>query len=465
MKRLLGLVLCFVLLLGMFATGVSAQERNLCENFEVIEWFEACYNNGLENEYGFSEKIIHRYVSNSLIQSNEYSNEGGFIYVPSSDYENEVNFWFNTSSTTINNIRSLYYSDGELVTESTDSPVFNGSKYVIPITNVMSDKQVYFLEGYIERGDKYEVYLNLRKLENQKPEGTEGKDYFEEQLPEKTLYYTPTQEWMKYTVTYINSQIKYYSAVKVAGLPDGIIKPGDAVTSTPEDTSSTESDTSETSSGLASISSSTSSGVTSSKEENSVPSVIQVNTVAKISGVELKAAEGVFPENTAFSITLIEDGIAYDTAKSALDGKANRFTAYNIAAANAGMAVQPNGTVTAVFSIPEGYEITKLAVIHISDDGKTEELHSIVDKKTHTITAEIPHFSIFVVAEMMNETNVTVKEDNTGLIVLVIVLIVLLLAGVGFLVWFFIFYRKKAKKPVAKRSEPEENDDDMIIFP
>ena len=129
------------------------------------------------------------------------------------------------------------------------------------------------------------------------------------------------------------------------------------------------------------------------------------------------------------------------------------------------MAVQPNGTVTAVFSIPEGYEITKLAVIHISDDGKTEELHSIVDKKTHTITAEISHFSTFVVAEMMNETNVTVKEDNTGLIVLVIVLIVLLLAGVGFLVWFFVFYRKKTKKPVAKRSEPEENDDDMIIFP
>lgn len=465
MKKLLSILLCFVMIFGLFVTTVSAQGKNLCEEFSTVEWFEACFNiPETDNSSFFNEKIIYNFLCNRITHDEEYSKKytftGNFAQVPEAEFEEILTKNFNISSTTVSKIRALKIDKTNFELSGDGTPVYNDGLYTILFAGGRSFEKEYFLEGYIERDDKYDVYLNLRNKVTTKPEGVEGKDFFEENYMGDTLYYTPTSNWIKYTVTYSNSHIKYYSAVKLTGIPEDIIKPGDKVE---EDTSSNITSSEETSS--VDTSSVTSSGATSSEEENSTPSVIQVHTVAKVSGAELRAAKGVFPENTAFSISPVTEGIMYDTAKTALGATAQRFVAFNISAASNGMAVQPNGTVTAVFDIPEGYDIHKLAVIYVSENGNTEILSSTVDKKANTITAELPHFSTFVVAEMVNETNVDVKEGSkVGLIILIIILVILLLAGIAFLVWFFVFYRKKGT-PKKKPQPPEENDDDMLIFP
>lgn len=464
MKKLLSVLLCLVMMFGLLGLTASAQGKNLCEEFKTVEWFEACFNiPETDNSSFFNEKIIYNFLCNRITHDEAYSNKytftDNFAQVPEADFEEILNKNFSISSTTISKLKGLKLNDYEISSEGT--PVYNNGFYTVLYAGGRSFEKEYFLEGYIKRNDKYEVYLNFRNKVDTKPDGTEGEDYFVEDYMGETIYYTPSSNWLKYTVTYSNSQIKYYSAVKLTGIPEDIIKPNDKVA---DDTSSDATSSEETSS-VVDTSSATSSAVTSSEEESSTPSVIQVNTIAKISGAELRAAKGVFPENTAFSISPITEGIMYDTAKTALGATAQRFVAFNISAASNGMAIQPNGTVTAVFDIPEGYDIHKLAVIYVSDDGKTEILSSTVDKKAKTITAELPHFSTFVVAEMVNETNVDVKdESNVGLIVLIIVLIILLLAGIAFLVWFFVFYRKKGNQK-KKPQPPEENDDDMLIFP
>ena len=464
MKKLLSILLCLVMMFGLLGLTASAQGKNLCEEFKTVEWFEACFNiPETDNSSFFNEKIIYNFLCNRITHDEAYSNKytftDNFAQVPEADFEEILNKNFSISSTTISKLKGLKLNDYEISSEGT--PVYNNGFYTVLYAGGRSFEKEYFLEGYIKRNDKYEVYLNFRNKVDTKPDGTEGEDYFVEDYMGETIYYTPSSNWLKYTVTYSNSQIKYYSAVKLTGIPEDIIKPGDKV----EDDTSSDATSSEETSSVVDTSSATSSAVTSSEEESSTPSVIQVHTVAKVSGAELRAAKGVFPENTAFSISPVTEGIMYDTAKTALGATAQRFVAFNISAASNGMAVQPNGTVTAVFDIPEGYDIHKLAVIYVSDDGKTEILSSTVDKKAKTITAELPHFSTFVVAEMVNETNVDVKdESNVGLIVLIIVLIILLLAGIAFLVWFFVFYRKKGT-PKKKPQPPEENDDDMLIFP
>ena len=467
MKKLISCLLCVVLMFSLFTTYASAQKTNLCENFRIIEWFETCFNKGTKNNSSFGAEVIYNYVAHEITQSREYEFNNNITFVPEAEYEAFVNEWFKTSSSTFKNLQALKYDIVYGFPELTDSgtPVYSGGEYCVILAEPMGDQE-YYLDGYLPGTDKYFVYLNKRTITDQKPSGTENKDYFTVEREENTYYTVPTNEWMQYTVTYNNSKLKYVSTDKVTSVPEELIRPGDIIGSTSSITSSSTS-----SANVSSVASSSTSLVTSSsnasssREESSLPSVIEVKTIAKISGAELCAAEGVFPQNTAFSITRIDDGISYESVKSALDGRAKRFTAFNITAAYAGMPVQPNGTVTAIFEIPEGYEINKLAVIYISDDGKTEQFPSIVDKKANTITVELFHFSTFAVVEMINETNVTVKEDNTGLIILVIVLIVLLLAGIGFLVWFFFFYRKKVKTAAKKPIEPEENDDDMLIFP
>lgn len=467
MKKILSLALCFVLLFCVFITGASAQGANLCENFRIIEWFEMCFNKGEKNNSTFEATVIYNYVAHEITQSEKYDFNNNLALVPEAEYEAFVNEWFKTSSSTFKNLQALKYDVIYGSTELSDSgtPVYSNGEYCVILAEPMGDQE-YYLDGYLSGADKYYVYLNKRTITDQKPSGTENKDYFTVVREENTYYTVPTNEWMQYTVTYNGSQIKYVSTDTVTSVPEDIIRPGDTVSDTPDETSSEVSNTGDALGDESSTTSSqSSSSVTSSDEEASIPSVIQVHTVAKVPGAELRAAKGVFPENTAFSITPITDGTMYETAKTALGTSANRFVAFNISAASNGMAVQPNGTVTAIFDIPEGYDIYKLAVIYVSEDGKTEPLSSTVDKKTNFITAEIPHFSTFVVAEMVNDTNVEVKVgSNAGLIILIIVLIVLLLAGIAFLVWFFVFYRKKgAVKKAPKKAK--ENDDDMIIFP
>ncbi len=138
-------------------------------------------------------------------------------------------------------------------------------------------------------------------------------------------------------------------------------------------------------------------------------------SVGKTEEVEVKAAENVFPENTVVEIKTVTEGDSYKTVDTALKTTAAKFEVYDITATSDNVAVQPNGTVKATFDVPESFDIDKVAVVYVSDDGKVEALPCTVDKETKTVTAQLSHFSLYAVIEKVEaETESTVASDESS---------------------------------------------------
>ena len=148
------------------------------------------------------------------------------------------------------------------------------------------------------------------------------------------------------------------------------------------------------------------------KDDNSSEILI---SVGKTEEVEVKAAENVFPENTVVEIKTITSGDSYKTVDTALKTAATKFEVYDITAKSDNVAVQPNGTVKATFDVPTEYDLDKVGVVYISDDGKVENLSCTVDKESKTVTAQLSHFSLYAVIEKVEaETESTVASDESS---------------------------------------------------
>lgn len=150
-----------------------------------------------------------------------------------------------------------------------------------------------------------------------------------------------------------------------------------------------------------------------SKESNNSSEIML--SVGKTEEVEVKAAENVFPENTVVEIKAISSGDDYETANTALKATAKKFTVYDITAKSENVSVQPNGTVEATFDVPAEYDLDRIAVVYISDDGKAETLSCTVDKTAKTVTAQLSHFSLYAVVELVEEdTQSTISEVTSS---------------------------------------------------
>ena len=137
-------------------------------------------------------------------------------------------------------------------------------------------------------------------------------------------------------------------------------------------------------------------------------------SVGKTEQVEVKAAENVFPENTVVEIKAVTSGDQYTAVDTALKSTASKFEAYDITAKSENVTVQPNGTVKATFNIPQSFDINKVAVVYVSDEGKVETLPFTVDKDTKTVTAELSHFSFYAVIEKLEPAAENVTSDVTS---------------------------------------------------
>ena len=147
--------------------------------------------------------------------------------------------------------------------------------------------------------------------------------------------------------------------------------------------------------------------------ENSTPSE-PVQTVHTENGVEID--KNAFPENTVLKVEPIKStDKKVSTVKSAIKNTAE-VVAYEITAKSNNVAIQPNGTVSVLFPIPEIYNSEKhdIAVYYISDDGKTEKVPTTIDKKG--ISATLSHFSTYAVVVTLKEDvkDTSSKEDTTS---------------------------------------------------
>ena len=159
-------------------------------------------------------------------------------------------------------------------------------------------------------------------------------------------------------------------------------------------------------------------------EEKRIAENTEIKIEDKATGIKLEAADGVFPKNTEIKLKKADDNTE-KTASDALGEKAEKFVAYDITAMCHSSAVQPNGKVKVTFNIPENFDMSRVALVYIDDNGGLEEIASKIDSAAKTITAELEHFSTYAVIEtaekktdttnIKTETNDTVKtDDNTS---------------------------------------------------
>ncbi len=164
-------------------------------------------------------------------------------------------------------------------------------------------------------------------------------------------------------------------------------------------------------------------------------------------GIEIKTDEGVFQEGTKIKIEVIEkEHTEFEKVKTALKEVGSNFVAYDVSAIRDNVVVQPNGTVTVSFKIPEGFG-KNVAVFYISDDGISEKLESAISEDGKSISATLSHFSSYAVVELDNadtETNVdNATDENSGNILWIIIAIISVVVIAGAVITIIFIKKKK----------------------
>jgi LPXTG-motif cell wall-anchored protein len=123
-----------------------------------------------------------------------------------------------------------------------------------------------------------------------------------------------------------------------------------------------------------------------------------VDVTDDATGVKVHADKGVFEEGVKLVVTPITSGADYNLAASALEEVGKKFKLYEIHFEDAnGSEVQPNGTVTVSYPIPEGYDAENVALYRINEDGSKTLIKGTVDGNYYTVITK--SFSTFALVE------------------------------------------------------------------
>lgn len=120
-------------------------------------------------------------------------------------------------------------------------------------------------------------------------------------------------------------------------------------------------------------------------------------------GISAEADISVIPQGTIMWVTPLESGQNYELLKMLLSMTADQFKIYDIRFFDmTGSAVQLGGSVKISVPIPDGYALDKLAVYHISMEGKRTELAFTAENGSAVF--ETDQFSLFAIAEKKQDS-------------------------------------------------------------
>ena len=129
------------------------------------------------------------------------------------------------------------------------------------------------------------------------------------------------------------------------------------------------------------------------------------------SQITMGNADQVFAPNTVITVDNVKDGEGYTRVEKALSGMVSDMShAYimEITALLDGKPVQPKGAVQVTFAIPEGLSADHLKLYYVDENGEKAEVPITVNKTANTVTANLTHFSTYVLA------NVIVEQNTSG---------------------------------------------------
>ncbi len=121
------------------------------------------------------------------------------------------------------------------------------------------------------------------------------------------------------------------------------------------------------------------------------------------SQITLGNADQVFEANTMIVVENIVDGEIYNRVEEALKDVVSgmdRVAILEMTAMCNGVPVQPNGAVQVTFEIPDNLSADDLKLYYVAENGTKEEMPITVDKHSNTVTANLTHFSTYVLANV-----------------------------------------------------------------
>ncbi len=462
MKKVLSLILCLCVVLSVAALPASAA-TNYCGLFEKrvrsLRWSME-FNGDVDVKEGqkFSESIVLDEMKSEFIDK-YYTQDSIFVEVPASVLEAKAKKCF-----AIVDINALRTHKENFYNPDTEQPelrqVYSAEKnaYLFPAAGGAGDSTIYSVRGYTKNGSKYTVYSFFIDAAGGEIalNAVEGKDYIMYEGEKCPILHS-----LKCVVETDGTDVKFHSWEK-SSTPhsvNGLITPSTKVedekptsskptqsskpteNSTPTQNSKPAESSKPAASTLESVPTESVNSQTNSQSTDSSDSDKPNVIVAETDGVKLEGQDGVFPKDTEVKVEEIKDEKELDKITDALSGKSDKFVAYDISAKQNNVYVQPSSMIIAIFTVPQTIELSRVGVFYVSDDGKTERLKSSVNESDRTVSAELSHFSTYVVAELSDED---LNEESSKPIspIVWIILAVIALAAAAIAAWLFIFKKK-----------------------
>ena len=148
-----------------------------------------------------------------------------------------------------------------------------------------------------------------------------------------------------------------------------------------------------------------------SEQENSSSaskSKIFVNT----SAVTVSGDENTFSATTTVSVEKIKSGELYQKAETSFKEISKQFTLYKISAVDNGQEVTPNGKLTATFAIPALYDINRVVVFSVDNNGNIQTVPYSLNRKKANISTSLNSLGMYAVVELNEVVNTEENADN-----------------------------------------------------
>ena len=430
MKKFLSLFL--VLIIAFSFCSVSA-ETNYCEFFEKqFGCFSRLQDYGNETTPWSANSIA--YVTSQNLDYSDYYNE------EKSDPQHGIDCYSVPKDLFENCAKMLFDVKVDLTTANYNdmlSVVFDADKQTYDvITKAAGGASYYQVYGYKQSGNIYSVYLQIVSETN------------ENVLEYALVTCTKNGEYAKVISFETISSLPNISTLTTWPKEEKPVPPVIATVSK-ETASVAPSSSKPASTNVSSNVSSNTSSEVSSETTSEVNTTDDPNDIAEVDvllendELFISADVGVFPENTIVTATKIETAEGIEALNTSLENIAKTYVAYDITALSNNAIVQPNGKVYATFNIPATFNIDKVMVLHVAEDGLVTEAPFVVDKASEKITAELTHFSTYVIIEATDDY---LGTNSGGSVVAIVISIVFVLACAGVYAWYMLYYKKKLQK-------------------
>lgn len=148
---------------------------------------------------------------------------------------------------------------------------------------------------------------------------------------------------------------------------------------------------------------------------DTAPSDTAFSQTDPVTGICAEAAAGVFPAGTLMIVTPLTEGENYDLLQRLLSAAADQFQVCDISFFSVSMPdfsdmkpVQPQGKVKIQMPVPEGYDLSRTAVYHISTDGGMTEVP--FELQAGSVVFETDQFSLYALVEQ-KETQIDLPSS------------------------------------------------------